>query len=138
MGRIVKHSERNRRSGICVWRQLPHGAAGCGKTTAMHMVAGLEEVTKGAITIDGEDITELPPRKQNISMIFQNYAVWPRISVYDNIAYALKLKKMNKADIDDIVKDVAEMTKMGDYLERFPSQLSGGHSSGLRWHVPLP
>ncbi|MCP4419809.1 MAG: ABC transporter ATP-binding protein [Chloroflexi bacterium] len=102
------------------------GPSGCGKTTAMRMVAGLEEVTEGVITIDDVDITELPPRKRNISMIFQNYAVWPHMSVYDNIAYALKLKKMDKANIDEIVKDVAKMTKIGDYLERFPSQLSGG------------
>ncbi|KAA3661326.1 MAG: ABC transporter ATP-binding protein [Chloroflexi bacterium] len=102
------------------------GPSGCGKTTAMRMVAGLEEVTEGIITIDGEDITELPPRKRNISMIFQNYAVWPHMSVYDNIAYSLKLKKMDKNTIDTVVKEVADMTKIGDYLERFPSQLSGG------------
>ncbi|MCP5097344.1 MAG: ABC transporter ATP-binding protein [Chloroflexi bacterium] len=102
------------------------GPSGCGKTTAMRMVAGLEEVTEGAITIDDVDITELPPRKRNVSMIFQNYAVWPHMTVYDNIAYALKLKRMDKAEIDKIVKDVAAMTKIGDYLGRFPSQLSGG------------
>ncbi len=102
------------------------GPSGCGKTTAMRMVAGLEEVTAGTITLDEVDITDLPPRKRNISMIFQNYAVWPHMTVYDNLAYALKLKKMKKAEIDKIVNDVAGMTNIGEYLERYPSQLSGG------------
>ncbi len=102
------------------------GPSGCGKTTAMRMVAGLEEVTAGAITIDDLDITNLPPRKRSISMIFQNYAVWPHMTVYDNIAYALKLKKMKKVEIDRIVNDVASMTNIAAYLKRYPSQLSGG------------
>ena len=74
------------------------GPSGCGKTTTMRMIAGLEEVTEGTILIDGQDVTDLPPRKRNISMIFQNYAVWPHMTVYDNIAYALKLKKMKKEE----------------------------------------
>jgi multiple sugar transport system ATP-binding protein len=102
------------------------GPSGCGKTTAMRMVAGLEAVTDGLIFIDGEDITDLPPRKRNVSMIFQNYAVWPHMTVYDNIAYALKLRKMDKKKIKVIVNDVAGMTKIGELLERYPSQLSGG------------
>ncbi|MEA3337148.1 MAG: ABC transporter ATP-binding protein [Chloroflexota bacterium] len=102
------------------------GPSGCGKTTAMRMVAGLEEVTAGSITIDGQDITDLPPRKRNISMIFQNYAVWPHMTVYENIAYALKLKKMDKETIDQVVNDVAGMTNISELLERYPSQLSGG------------
>ena len=102
------------------------GPSGCGKTTAMRMVAGLEEVTEGTITIDGVDVTDLPPRDRNISMIFQNYAVWPHMTVFDNIAFALKLKKFDKETIDKIVKEVAGMTKIGELLERFPAQLSGG------------
>jgi multiple sugar transport system ATP-binding protein len=102
------------------------GPSGCGKTTAMRMVAGLEEVTEGIITIDDVEVTDLPPRKRNISMIFQNYAVWPHMTVFDNIAYALKLKKIDKATIESTVKEVAEMTKIGNLLERYPSQLSGG------------
>jgi len=102
------------------------GPSGCGKTTAMRMVAGLEEVTEGIITIDDVEVTDLPPRKRNISMIFQNYAVWPHMTVFDNIAYALKLKKMDKATIEKIVQEVAKMTKIGNLLERYPSQLSGG------------
>ena len=102
------------------------GPSGCGKTTAMRMVAGLEEVTEGTVLIDGVDVTDLPPRKRNISMIFQNYAVWPHMTVYDNIGYALKLKKMPKTEIEKIVNDVAGMTGIAPYLERYPSQLSGG------------
>ena len=102
------------------------GPSGCGKTTTMRMVAGLEEVTDGTILIDDLDVTDLPPRKRNVSMIFQNYAVWPHMTVYENIAYALRLKRMEKTEIDRIVKDVVGMTRIGELLERFPSQLSGG------------
>ena len=102
------------------------GPSGCGKTTTMRMVAGLEEVTEGTIILDGVDITDLPPRKRNVSMVFQNYAVWPHMTVYQNISYALKLKKMSKDEIDRIVKDVAGMTGIAALLGRYPSQLSGG------------
>ena len=102
------------------------GPSGCGKTTTMRMVAGLEEVTAGEIILGGRDITDLPPRRRNVSMIFQNYAVWPHMTVYDNIAYALKLKHKPKDEIDKIVKDVAGLSKIEPYLERYPSQLSGG------------
>jgi multiple sugar transport system ATP-binding protein len=102
------------------------GPSGCGKTTAMRMVAGLEEVTAGNILIAGKDVTDLPPRRRNVSMIFQNYAVWPHMKVYDNIAFALKLKGMDKNTIDERVKSVAAMTKIDKLLDRFPSQLSGG------------
>lgn len=104
------------------------GPSGCGKTTAMRMVAGLEEVTTGEIFIGDREITELPPRKRNVSMIFQNYAVWPHMTVYDNIAFALKLKNMDKDEIDKIVKETAGMAKIDMLLDRFPSQLSGGQS----------
>ncbi len=102
------------------------GPSGCGKTTAMRMVAGLEEVTDGKIFIGDRDITDLPPRKRNISMIFQNYAVWPHMTVYENISYALKLKRMSKPEIDKTVKEVAGLVKIEMLLERYPSQLSGG------------
>lgn len=102
------------------------GPSGCGKTTTLRMIAGLEEVTEGTIMIDGVDVTDLPPRKRDVSMVFQNYAVWPHMTVYDNIAYALKLKRMPKKEIDATVKEVAEMTKIADLLDRYPSQLSGG------------
>ena len=102
------------------------GPSGCGKTTAMRMVAGLEEVTYGSILIDDEDVTFLPPRKRNVSMIFENYAVWPHMTVYENIAYPLRLKKVSKDEINRIVNEVAGMVKIGELLRRHPSQLSGG------------
>jgi multiple sugar transport system ATP-binding protein len=102
------------------------GPSGCGKTTAMRMVAGLEEVTYGSIFIDDEEVTFLPPRKRNVSMIFQNYAVWPHMTVYENIAYPLQLKKVPKDEIDRIVKEVAGTVKIENLLKRLPSQLSGG------------
>ena len=102
------------------------GPSGCGKTTTMRMVAGLEEVTEGTIILDGVDITDLPPRQRNVSMVFQNYAVWPHMTVYQNISYALKLKRMDKGEIDRIVKEVAGMTGIAELLERYPAQLSGG------------
>ena len=102
------------------------GPSGCGKTTTLRMIAGLEEVTTGAIFIDGKDITEAPPRKRDLSMVFQSYAVWPHLTVYDNLAFALRLKKINKAEIDKVVREVANMVKIGELLERYPRQLSGG------------
>jgi len=102
------------------------GPSGCGKTTAMRVVAGLEEVTLGQILIGGRDVTNLPPRKRNVSMIFQNYAVWPHMKVFDNIAFALKIKKMPEQEIKKTVERVAGMTNIDMLLDRYPSQLSGG------------
>lgn len=102
------------------------GPSGCGKTTTMRMISGLENVTNGQILMEGKDITYLPPRKRNVSMIFQNYAVWPHMTVYENIAFALKLKKMPKEEIKKIVYEVAGMADITQYLDRYPSQLSGG------------
>ncbi len=102
------------------------GPSGCGKTTTLRMLAGLEEVTKGSIVLDGRDITHLPPRQRDISMIFQSYAVWPHMTVAENVAYPLKLRKMQKSDIAAKVQDVAKVCKISDYLDRYPGQLSGG------------
>ena len=102
------------------------GPSGCGKTTTLRMIAGLEEVTHGSIYLDDVDITDAQPRKRDLSMVFQSYAVWPHMTVYNNLAFALRLKKINEAEIDRIVKDVAGMVKIDELLERFPRQLSGG------------
>ncbi|SHE98362.1 carbohydrate ABC transporter ATP-binding protein, CUT1 family (TC 3.A.1.1.-) [Marinitoga hydrogenitolerans DSM 16785] len=102
------------------------GPSGCGKTTTLRMIAGLEEVTIGKIFIDGKDVTYLEPRKREVSMVFQSYAVWPHMTVYENIAFPLKLKKMSKSEVDIIVKEVSEMVKIKEYLNRYPRQLSGG------------
>lgn len=102
------------------------GPSGCGKTTCMRMIAGLEVTTRGSIILHERDITDLAPRDRDISMVFQNYAIWPHMTVYDNIAFALKLKKMPKAQIDSTVKEVAAMVKIDELLERIPGQMSGG------------
>ncbi len=102
------------------------GPSGCGKTTTMRMVAGLEEVTRGTIHLDGKDITDIPPRDRGISMVFQNYAIWPHMTVFENIAFSLKLKKMPKAEIKQRVQETADMVKIGELLKRLPGQLSGG------------
>lgn len=102
------------------------GPSGCGKTTTMRMIAGLEDVTDGEIIVDDKSIIHLSPRDRGVSMIFQSYAVWPHMTVYDNIAYALKLKKFNKDVIKNIVEEVAELSNIKEYLNRYPSQLSGG------------
>jgi len=102
------------------------GPSGCGKTTTMRMVAGLEEVTRGTILLDGKDITDIPPRERGISMVFQNYAIWPHMTVFDNIAFSLKLKRMPTAEIRQRVQETADMVKIGELLKRLPGQLSGG------------
>jgi multiple sugar transport system ATP-binding protein len=102
------------------------GPSGCGKTTTLRMIAGLEKVTSGDIVLDGKSIIHLEPKDRDVSMIFQSYAVWPHMKVYDNVAYALKLKKMDKKAIDDIVQDIAQIADIKEYLDRYPAQLSGG------------
>lgn len=102
------------------------GPSGCGKTTTMRMIAGLEEVTRGTILLDGRDITDMPPRNRGVSMVFQNYAIWPHMTVFDNIAFALKLKKIPGNEIKKQVQTTAEMVKIETLLKRLPGQLSGG------------
>ncbi len=102
------------------------GPSGCGKTTTIRMISGLEEVTGGEILIDGKPIMHLSPKDRGVSMIFQSYAVWPHMKVYDNIAYPLKLRKNSKDEIDKKVKEAAKVADIMEYLDRYPSQLSGG------------
>ncbi len=102
------------------------GPSGCGKTTTLRMIAGLEEVTEGRILLDGKDITYLPPRLRDVSMVFQSYAVWPHMTVYENIAFPLKMKKVPKEQIDKVVNEVAKLVNIHEFLERYPRQLSGG------------
>ena len=102
------------------------GPSGCGKTTIMRMIAGLEDVTDGDVILEGKSIKDLPPNDRGVSMIFQSYAVWPHMTVYENIAYALKLRKLKKTEIEERVQKVAKMSNITQYLKRYPSQLSGG------------
>jgi multiple sugar transport system ATP-binding protein len=102
------------------------GPSGCGKTTLLRAVAGLGMVDSGRITIGGRDVTYLPPRDRNISMVFQNYAIFPHMSVYDNIAFGLKMRRADKARIRERVEHAAKLLHIESMLERYPSQMSGG------------
>ncbi len=102
------------------------GPSGCGKTTTLRMIAGLEKPTKGRVYIDDEDVTDLPPRKRDVAMVFQTYALYPHMKVYDNIAFPLKLRNMPKDEIDRKVKEVAKLLRIEELLDRYPKQLSGG------------
>ena len=102
------------------------GPSGCGKTTTLLMIAGIYKPTKGRILFDDEDVTALPPKDRNIGMVFQSYALYPHMSVYENIAFPLRLKKVPKNEIDRKVKEVAKLLQIDHLLDRKPSQLSGG------------
>lgn len=102
------------------------GPSGCGKSTLLRMVAGLEEVTSGDLLIDGARVNDVPPKDRDIAMVFQNYALYPHMSVFDNMAFGLKLRKFPKEDIQKRVIDAAEILGIKDYLERKPKALSGG------------
>ncbi|MCJ8521876.1 multiple sugar transport system ATP-binding protein [Pseudorhizobium tarimense] len=102
------------------------GPSGCGKSTLLRLIAGLEDVSGGRILIDGKDVTGNAPAQRGLAMVFQSYALYPHMSVRNNIAFPLKMAKFDKAVIDQKVKDAAAILNLTDYLERRPSQLSGG------------
>ncbi|GHC65199.1 sn-glycerol-3-phosphate ABC transporter ATP-binding protein UgpC [Limoniibacter endophyticus] len=102
------------------------GPSGCGKSTLLRMVAGLEGITQGEVAIDGRVVNKLEPRERDIAMVFQNYALYPHMSVFDNMAYGLKIAKLPKAEIKARVADAAKLLQLEPYLERKPRQLSGG------------
>jgi multiple sugar transport system ATP-binding protein len=102
------------------------GPSGCGKTTALRMVAGLEDISEGVLKIGEKVVNHVPPRDRDIAMVFQSYALYPHLSVYENIAFGLKLKKMPKQEIDKRVQDAARVLGLEPYLKRKPRALSGG------------
>ena len=102
------------------------GPSGCGKSTTLRMIAGLEEITSGDFYIDGERMNDVLPKDRDIAMVFQSYALYPHMTVYDNMAFALKLRKMPKEEIDVRVRKAAEILKLTEYLDRRPKALSGG------------
>ena len=102
------------------------GPSGCGKSTALRMVAGLEDITSGTMRIGDRVVNTLSPKDRDIAMVFQSYALYPHMSVADNIAYGLRIRRMDKAEIDRRVKKVADMLELAPLLERKPKQLSGG------------
>ncbi len=102
------------------------GPSGCGKTTALRMVAGLESITQGSIKIGDKVVNAVPPKERDIAMVFQNYALYPHMSVYDNMAFGLKLRKLSKEEIDRRVRRAADILGLEEFLQRKPKALSGG------------
>ena len=102
------------------------GPSGCGKSTTLRLIAGLEEITDGELWIDGNLCNYLEPGERDMSMVFQNYALYPNMTVYGNIAYALKVRKLPKQEIDRKVREVADILEIGQLLDRKPVALSGG------------
>ena len=101
------------------------GPSGCGKSTLLRMVAGLEDANEGNILIDNKKVNELEPMERNIAMVFQNYALYPHMTVFGNMAYGLKIAKVPKEEIESRVQKAAEILELGELLERKPNQLSG-------------
>ena len=102
------------------------GPSGCGKSTTLRMIAGLEDISSGEICIDGKVVNDVPPKDRDISMVFQNYALYPHMSVADNIGFSLKLKKLPKEEIDKKVGEIADILDIKELLSRRPRELSGG------------
>ena len=102
------------------------GPSGCGKSTLLRMIAGLEEITSGDIVIDDEVVNRVPPKQRDIAMVFQNYALYPHMKVFDNMAFSLKLAKIDQETIDKAVHEAAAILNLEAYLDRYPRQLSGG------------
>jgi multiple sugar transport system ATP-binding protein len=102
------------------------GASGCGKTTTLRMIAGLESISKGEILIDGKVVNNLSPRQRNIAMVFQNYALYPNLSLFENMAFGLRLRKMEKYKINELVNQKAKKLEIDHLLDRLPKDVSGG------------
>ncbi len=102
------------------------GPSGCGKSTLLRMIAGLESITGGTLEIDGVVVNDVPPSQRGIAMVFQSYALYPHMTVYDNMAFALRLAKKSKEEIDEAVTRGAKMLQLEEYLDRLPKALSGG------------
>ena len=102
------------------------GPSGCGKSTLLRMIAGLEKITDGELTIDGQRVNDVPPAQRGIAMVFQSYALYPHMTVRDNMSFALKLAKKSPAEIDAAVTRAAKILQLEDYLDRLPKALSGG------------
>ncbi len=102
------------------------GPSGCGKTTVLRMIAGLEDVSSGSITIDGELVNDIPPKDRDVAMVFQSYALYPHMNVFDNMSFGLKARRTSRAEVIARVEEAANILKIADQLEKKPGQLSGG------------
>ena len=102
------------------------GGSGCGKTTALRMIAGFLDPDAGTILVNGRNVSKIPPYKRNIGIFFQNYALFPHMTVFENVAFGLKLQKLKKPEIEKRVKDILELVKLVGFDRRYPRELSGG------------
>ncbi len=102
------------------------GPSGCGKTTTLKMIAGFEQPTAGRVFLEGEDVSQVPPHKRNVNTVFQQYALFPHMSVFDNVAFGPRSKKINEAEVKTRVNEMLEVVRLGDFAARRPAQLSGG------------
>jgi iron(III) transport system ATP-binding protein len=107
------------------------GPSGCGKTTALRIIAGFYKPDAGSVKFDGKEVTNLPPHKRNTGMVFQNYALWPHMNIYENVAFGLKMRKVSSNKRVERIRRVLEIVKMREYAERFPNQLSGGQQQRI-------
>ncbi|RWX67321.1 ABC transporter ATP-binding protein, partial [Mesorhizobium sp. M4B.F.Ca.ET.089.01.1.1] len=113
------------------------GPSGCGKTTTMRMIAGLNDLSSGEIWIDGELVNEFDPRDRDVAMVFQSYALYPNMTVYENIRFPLRMRGIPKAEHDARVRRAADMVELGAYLDRKPGALSGGQRQRARLAVEV-
>ena len=102
------------------------GPSGCGKSTTLRMIAGLEDITAGDLFIDDKLVNDLEPKDRKVTMVFQNYALYPHMTVYENMSYGLKIAKVNKAEIDRRVHEAAKILDIEEYLQKKPKEMSGG------------
>src|SRR5699024_7838505 len=109
------------------------GPSGCGKTTTLRMIAGLEEITDGELYIDEDLMNDVEPKERDIAMVFQNYALYPHMTVFDNMAFGLKLRKVKKDSIKERVEKAAELLGLTDFLDRKPAALSGEQRPRVAW-----
>ena len=117
------------------------GPSGCGKTTTLKMIAGFEQPTAGRVMLDGIDVSDVPPYKRNVNTVFQQYALFPHMTVFDNVAFGPRSKKVDESKIKTSVMEMLEIVRLNDFAQRKPSQLSGGQQQRValaRAHAPDP
>lgn len=144
LDRLTKHYDRAEHPAVkAVSLDIAHGEfmvllgpSGCGKTTTLRMVAGLESISGGTLSIDGQSMNSVPAKDRDIAMVFQSYALYPHMSVAENLAFGLKRRNIPRAEIEARVRSVAEKIGLTPYLERRPHALSGGSASVLPWAGP--
>ena len=112
------------------------GPSGCGKTTVLRTIAGIGPQSSGQVLMDDQDISDLPPGKRDLAMVFQNYAIYPTMSVRDNIEYGLKNRKVPAPTRNKLIAEISEIVGIAPYLDRKPAQLSGGQRQRWRWRGP--